>query len=461
MAVTYVGVGAAAHGDNASVVPALPGGIVAGDVLILVTAIRNTAAFAGAITNPGGWTILGNAQNVIVAGLVWNGTDGAPTCGFAGGSAGDTTSAQLAAYRGVSLVASASATKTNGSAQNIAYPTLTPARDGSVVFAVGWKQDDWTSVATLAGMTEVAEPSSTTGGDQGLVWDYVIQTTAAAVSAGSFVVTGGAAAVSKGLTVALNALPVVTVTEQDVYPPRVLVSVTELTIGDSVEIYRVVGGVRTLVRAGSDESVDDPSFLRVDAELPFGTPVSYIAVVNGVEVATAAVTYTLPGGKVVMSDAITGQSAEVVIWTWPEKSYDPQASLFKVGGRNLVVSGDLGQYTATLDLYTETVSARAQVFALLEACTEGVFQIRQPGGYELVDAYFSFTGVEERRMSVDRLDERRIISVAAVEVESWAPTLEAAGFTYADLETAYTGLTYADLAGDYATYLALAQADLS
>lgn len=462
MTITYVGVGAAAHGDNASVVPALPAGITAGDVLVLVASIRNTAAFVNSVTAPGGWTLLGNfGDHVRVYGQVWDGAFAAPTVGFVGGAAGDTTSAQLAAVRGASLAASASATLTNASAQNIAYPALTPDRDGSLVLAIGWKQDDWTSVATLAGMTEIAEASTTTGNDQGLVWDYVIQTTAATVSAGSFVVTGGAGAVSKGITMALNSLPLVTVTEQDVYPPRVLVSVTELTIGDAVEVYRSVGGTRTLVRAGSDESVADPSFLVVDAELPFGVPVSYIAVVNGVEVATAAVTYTLPGGKVAVSDAISGDAVEVVIWTWPTKRYTPQASVFRVGGRNLVVSGDLGQYSTSLELYVETDTARDNLLALLATTTEGVFQVRQPGGYNGVDTYYSFTGIDDVRMSVDQADERHLITVEVVEVEAWAPTLEARGFTYADLDAAYAGLTYADLAGDYATYLALAQADLS
>ena len=43
----------------------------------------------------------------------------------------------------------------------------------------------------------------------------------------------------------------VTATEQDVYPPRVLVSVTGVPLGSSLEVYRVVGADRTLVRAAS------------------------------------------------------------------------------------------------------------------------------------------------------------------------------------------------------------------
>ena len=62
----------------------------------------------------------------------------------------------------------------------------------------GWKQDDWTSVATVSGFTEIDEPDTTTGDDQGIVWDYRIDTTPDLVTPGaSFVVTGGASAISR------------------------------------------------------------------------------------------------------------------------------------------------------------------------------------------------------------------------------------------------------------------------
>jgi hypothetical protein len=71
-----------------------------------------------------------------------------------------------------------------------------------VVLVLGWKQDDWTSVATLSGLTEIGDVPSTDGNDQGLIWDYVIQTNPALVDLGSFVVTGGASAISKSAVVA-------------------------------------------------------------------------------------------------------------------------------------------------------------------------------------------------------------------------------------------------------------------
>lgn len=254
---------------------------------------------------------------------------------------------------------------------------------------------------------------------------------------------------------------ILSVTTQDVYPPRVLISVTGVTIGDSVELYRSVGGVRTAVRAGSTASADDTSFLRTDAELPFGVPVTYVAIVEGVEYTAGPVTYELPGGKVVLSDAITGTAAEVTIMAWPEKQYARQSSRFRVGGRNVVVAGDLGMFEGLIELYVAVTSSRDNVMDLVANATEGVIQIRQLGGYDGIDCHVAVTAVTERRWSQDGSDQARRITLDAVEVEPWAPALEARGFTLQDIADAYEGQTLQDIAGDYPTLLDLAQGDFS
>ena len=253
----------------------------------------------------------------------------------------------------------------------------------------------------------------------------------------------------------------ITAAEQDVYPPRVLVSVTGLTAGDDVAVYRVVASARTAVRAGTTTDAPGAAWLTVDAEIPFGVPVSYLAVVNGAELTTAPVTYTLPGGKVVVSDAVTGQAVEVVIGTWPDKDHGRPATAFVVGGRNVVVSGSLAGFTGQIEFLLQTVSSMENLLQVLRSATQGVVQIRQPGGYADVDCYVSVLGVRRRRYSQDGSDEKRLVVVDVVEVEPWAPTLQARGFTYGDLQDAYTGGDYADLAGDFATYLDLAQAEFS
>jgi hypothetical protein len=250
--------------------------------------------------------------------------------------------------------------------------------------------------------------------------------------------------------------------EQDSYPPRVLVSVTGLTLGDDVEVFRVVAGVRTALRAGAAADVDDTAFLVLDAELPFGIPVSYVAVVNSTtEYATSAASHTLPGGNVVVSDAVTGTAAEVMILAWPFKRRDRAASVFRLAtGETVVVSGPRPMFAGTIELYVETDAARAQLDAVLATATANTVQIRQPGGYSDVDCYVSVLSDDVRRWSQDGTDQRRIFALDVAEVSPWASDLEATGYTYQDLEDVYAGLDYTDLTGDYATYLDLAQAEL-
>jgi hypothetical protein len=203
---TFINVGTAQHADNASVVPGMPASIQKGDLLLLLAADRNTAAFVNSVSNPGGWTLLVNhGEHFRLYGQYWDGSFTAPTVSPAGGAAGDTFSAQIAAFRYVQLVTSAtSSLQSNGSAQNISVPGLDADRYRTLVLACGWKQDDYTSVATLSGFTETAEASTTTGNDQSLIWDHrVLSGTTTQVAGDTFVVTGGASAISKSFMIAL------------------------------------------------------------------------------------------------------------------------------------------------------------------------------------------------------------------------------------------------------------------
>lgn len=253
-------------------------------------------------------------------------------------------------------------------------------------------------------------------------------------------------------------MPSIAAVIQSVYPNRVAVSVTGLTIGNDVVIYRSVGGERTLLRGGTHSAITDVSVVNVDAELPFGVPVTYIARVNdATEYSTSATSYTLTGGKVAVTDAITGLAAEVIVLAWDEKGYNRVSSIFKVGGRNVVVSGDLGMFQGSVELFTETTSSGDNLRAVLEGATSGVVQVRQPGGYDGVDSYLAVLAATERRFSQDGSDERRVWALEVAEVEAWASTLTTREFTLQDIGDAYTGQTLNDLSGDYATLLAVAQ----
>lgn len=256
----------------------------------------------------------------------------------------------------------------------------------------------------------------------------------------------------------------INVTQQDVYPPRLSVAVTGLTLTDQLEIMREVDGNRTRVRGGYVDSATDTGYVRIDAEFPFGTPIRHIAVVNGADAdATTLTSYTLPGGKVALSDAIGGGSAEVQILAAGPRVTTRDSARFRVGGRNLVVSAPFGQGEGAYELFLETTVARDGLIALLTSATEGVVQIRQPltGTYDGIDAYLAVDRFTEDRWSQDGSDPRRTITIEFAEVSGWAADLLARGFTYGEVESYYSGISYASAAGDYATYLDAMQGDYS
>jgi hypothetical protein len=237
----------------------------------------------------------------------------------------------------------------------------------------------------------------------------------------------------------------------DSWPPRVTLAVTGLTVGDVVTVARQVAGVRTAVRGGDGVTVDDVALVAVDAELPFGVPITYRAVVNNADAASAGpTTYTLTGGKVALSDPITAQAVEVVITAWPDKESGRASSAFAVGGRTVVVSGPWGMWSGSLTVMTETDTARENLAGLLASATDGILQLRQPGPYGGVDCYLVVLSARESRWSQDGTDQRREWTLTAAQVEAWAADLATRGFTFTDVDAAYTGLTFAQLAVDFA-----------
>lgn len=214
--ISYVAAGATATGNNVSVVPAMPAGWAAGDLLLILASIRNSGT--GTVNVPAGWTSVVDFDNVRILGRRAVTGDTSPTVTFANGAAGADTFGQMAAFRNAELVPITSNTVLNGITQNIATPAINLSADGSAVIIAGWKQDDWTSISVLAGMTEIGRLVSIVGSDAGQVWDYVIQTTAANVPVNAFVVTGGATAISRGITVAFEPAEFVTQESASITP---------------------------------------------------------------------------------------------------------------------------------------------------------------------------------------------------------------------------------------------------
>jgi hypothetical protein len=210
VAPTFVASGTIANGVNASVSPGIPAGLAAGDMMIMLAAIRNSGA--GVPNAPLGWTRMAVFQpsdnvQVFYKEALGGGSDVAPTVTFTGGVAAADTQARIMGFRWVwgHLLHNASA-QANASAQNVDFLPMSVREAACVVIAVAWKQDDFTSRAPLTGFTEAFDNPTATGNDQGIMADYQIQTTPTDIAALTCTVTGGAAAISKSAVFALRTL---------------------------------------------------------------------------------------------------------------------------------------------------------------------------------------------------------------------------------------------------------------
>jgi hypothetical protein len=262
----------------------------------------------------------------------------------------------------------------------------------------------------------------------------------------------------------------ITLTElTEAWPSRVRILASGLAEGQVVTVSRTTPSstARTIVRGAELVEVDDSNLILNDLEQPYGTLLTYYLTIggelDGVDNDTATITTTLEGGKVALTDAISGDAAEVVVLGWPSKRRERQSSVFAIGGRNIVVSGQRSGWSGTIELFTETDESKASVLEILDSATSGILQIRQSGTYDGVDSYFSVLVDEEQRYSQDGSDERRIISLDSVETTAWASALPSADlFDLDDIATVYFGLTLDDLEDDYpGTLLDIALGDFS
>lgn len=205
--------GTPAHADNAAVTPGLPAGLQAGELMLLPAAIRNTAATVDPLA---GWGIPVTVGHFAVFSRFATASEVAPTVTFSGGAAGDTTSAVILRLQNVRPTHTTRTDPQNAFQQNIPIAVIdlltTTNVDRQVAIACAWKQDDYTSVAPPAGWTEIVEASTITGNDQSLYVMSQVIPTRQIVPAATMTVTGGAAAISRVLTVVVAGTQTLTVT---------------------------------------------------------------------------------------------------------------------------------------------------------------------------------------------------------------------------------------------------------
>jgi hypothetical protein len=220
----------------------------------------------------------------------------------------------------------------------------------------------------------------------------------------------------------------------------------------------VVGTSRTSVRAASDVDVTaQGALLRIDAEQPFGTSLSYVAELTD----SAGGVWTVTSGSLtctvaadVISDAIQGVGAAVTIQSWPDKKRTREATVFNVGGRLIVQGRPRSSASATVTLATATAADGDAVQEVLDGATEGVILIRAQVTLPGVDGHLAVVSDSEDRTWYS---ERRVWTLDTVETETWPDVLEAQGFTLQDIANNFA--TLLDLSNSFATLLAIAQAD--
>jgi hypothetical protein len=208
--ISFVSAGADAHDANAAgtstVTPGLPGSMVAGDLMLLYSAIRNSGI--GVPVAPAGYTTLLISGNIGLFGKIHSGSEAAPVCSFTGGAANATVSAVMAAFRNAGIALIAQASQLNASAQNIARVGLVVPASNCLIIGLAWKQSVATTIGLGVGYTaEIGEYSSALGDDQVIKWDYVAQTAPVDIGSGSHTVTGGVSAISRSAAVAISGIP--------------------------------------------------------------------------------------------------------------------------------------------------------------------------------------------------------------------------------------------------------------
>jgi PIN domain nuclease of toxin-antitoxin system len=440
-------------------------------------------------STPSGWTLVGSAsggggsfgasagprRHTFFARILLGG-DPNPTTAIPSGSAGS-----LIIGRIVSL------SKTAGTGWRWAVSFGDDQASGTAFSATGtsaltWKAGDYAligyGVASNAD-SYTAEAIAVAGVTFGVVTeraDNAITTgNGATVALASCSVSSGTATLAPTITATLASASIgiagvmrvreassdVNATPQSVFPPRNLVSATGLTGDDivTISLLRQAGSLLVPVRAASSIDVTgQASFLRVDAEQPFGISVNYAAVltdVNGTQWTVFSGPITSTVASDVVSDAIRGVGAAVKIESPLEWKRDRDSSQFNINGRIVVVGKPRSSRSGTLTVRTETDDDGDAMNELLDQATEGTILVRKQVSLSRLDGTYSLIDDTE---SPNWYDEFRWFALNVVKSDDWPDVMEAAGFTLQDIANNFSILS--DIAAFFPTnLLAIAQYD--
>lgn len=249
---------------------------------------------------------------------------------------------------------------------------------------------------------------------------------------------------------------------------RVELILRELIVGETMRLYRLVGGTQSLVRGPAGWLTEIPvaseQFLVDDYEAPLGVPVTYRA--ESYDAATGALTGYRVGGPVTLAvpdpsdcwlkDPLQPQrnvrlrASVAPDWTRPIE----QTSYRIRGRRNSVVLSDVRQgLTGTLQVWTLTDDERRALHFALD--TGDPLLVQFSPGLGLEDAYYAVGDADEPRFSPVGSEPRRRWSLPLTQVD--APpggAVGTSGWTVQDVVATWD--TALDLLDAYVTVLDLA-----
>jgi hypothetical protein len=473
--VSYIGIGAlSTHADT--ITPAYPAGATVDRLAVLQVVSAHTDEsvpstpsgwnYAGSLSGGGG--VFGAAagpRRVTFFTRVLLGADATPTTHIPSGSTGSLIAGRISILArsagtgwrwafgfaedtssgtGFSAVSGTALTWAVGDFAVIGYgiPLSTATVSAEAITATG---------VTFGAVTERADDAVTDGHDARLVCATCSVSSGTGTQAPTMAATLSAASTGvAGVLRIREAAADMEAFAQSVFPPRNLLTTTGLLADNiaAVTLYRQVGTTLTPVRAATDVSVAGlDALLRIDAEQPLGVELDYLAVltdVNGLHwnIYSSPITSTVASD--VISDAVRGIGAAVVIQSWPSKKRSRESTVFNVGGRIVAVSKPRSGAQATVTVRTLTEADGDALQAVLAAATEGVLLIRKQVTMAGVDNHLAVVSDTEDRTWYDGL---RYWQLETYETEPWPDVLEAAGFTLQDIADNYSSLQ--DLADDF------------
>ncbi|MFI5607781.1 hypothetical protein [Amycolatopsis sp. NPDC051903] len=194
--------GTTVTGDNTNLTPPLPAtGLLPGDTMFLFASIGSVSGTD--VNTPTGWTKIVDFGNVALFSKRYVTGDTAPTVSFTGGVSGSDVMAQVTAFHNASQFPRSVAKNDNGSNQNVALPALNVDTPATLNLWLAWKQNAWTGATTGRGFAEIGDWTSAIGATTSAMWwEYTVQAPDAEISftPTNLTVTGGSAAVSKGVS---------------------------------------------------------------------------------------------------------------------------------------------------------------------------------------------------------------------------------------------------------------------